>query len=215
MILQWLESELSEKFYFATHSQNSKRHYAAMSTSQFGIHDIFEFYQRISSARVLMTFKGAFSQELLVQLGELVKLQQGHNSKVQKMFSVFVEMAQNILYYSAEKEVRSDGKEVGVGMIVIRENERSFVITSGNAIEREKADEIGQYCKSLIEMSREELKALHQQRRMQDPPKGSKGAGLGLIDMIRKSDEKAEFLITNIDDKLAFFILNIIIHKTV
>jgi UDP-3-O-[3-hydroxymyristoyl] glucosamine N-acyltransferase len=111
---------------------------AAMNPSHFDIHDIFEFYQRISNARVLMTFKGAFSQELLVQIGELVKLQQGNNSKVQKMFSVFVEMAQNILYYSAEKEIRSDGKEVGVGMIIIRENEKSFVITSGNAIEKKK-----------------------------------------------------------------------------
>lgn len=184
-----------------------------MDPTRFGIQDIFEFYQRISSARVLMTFKGAFSQELLVQIGELVKLQQGNNSKVQKMFSVFVEMAQNILYYSAEKEVRSDGKEVGVGMIVIRENEKSFVITSGNAIDREKAAEIHAYCSQLVAMSPEELKVLHQKKRLEEPPKGSKGAGLGLIEMMRKSDEKAEFLITQIDDRLSFFILNIIIHK--
>ncbi len=186
---------------------------AAMNPPHFDIHDIFEFYQRISNARVLMTFKGAFSQELLVQIGELVKLQQGNNSKVQKMFAVFVEMAQNILYYSAEKEIRSDGKEVGVGMIVIRENEKSFVITSGNAIEKEKAEEIGKYCSQLIAMTPEELKALHQKKRLEEPPKGSKGAGLGLIEMIRKSDEKAEFLITQIDEQRSFFILNIIIHK--
>ncbi|PIO47901.1 MAG: hypothetical protein CMR00_07870 [[Chlorobium] sp. 445] len=62
-------------------------------------------------------------------------------------------------------------------------------------------------------MSPEELKAFHQKKRFEEPPKGSKGAGLGLIEMIRKSDEKAEFLITEIDDRLSFFILNIIIHK--
>ncbi|RFM24909.1 MAG: hypothetical protein D0433_03120 [Candidatus Thermochlorobacter aerophilum] len=185
-----------------------------MSPPHFDIHDIFDFYQRISNARVLMTFKGAFSQELLVQIGELVKLQQGNNSKVQKMFAVFVEMAQNILHYSAEKEICSDGKEVGVGMIIIRENEKSFAITSANAIEKEKAEEIERYCSQLIAMTPEELKAFHQKKRLEEPPKGSKGAGLGLIEMIRKSDEKAEFLITQLDERRSFFILNIIIHKS-
>ncbi len=185
-----------------------------MTTSETGNAEIFELYRHTSAARILMTFKGAFSQELLVELGDIIKKQHGDGNDIRKMFSVFVEMAQNILYYSAEKEIRrSDGKEVGVGIVLIRDMDKYFCITSGNQIEKERGEKIYARCEELAALGKEDLKALYHQRRQSQTPEGSKGAGLGLIDMMRKSDAPPNFELRAIDEHLSFFILNIMIQK--
>jgi hypothetical protein len=87
--------------------------------------DLLKYYNDMNKSRILMTFKGAISQELLVELGSLVRNQLQHDDKIQRIFAVFVEMAQNILHYSAEKDLLQHiGKEVGVGVIVISEQKR-------------------------------------------------------------------------------------------
>lgn len=174
--------------------------------------ELFELYRQFSSWQILMTFKGAFSQALLVELGEAIKKQSGDESKVQKMFAVFVEMAQNILYYSAEREMHG-GKEVGVGIITICENKDSYAILSGNAIETLHGQKMLHQCERLAAMTKDELKAAYKAQRESASPEGSKGAGLGLIDMMRKSDAPPDFSLIAIDDRLSFFILNIIVKK--
>lgn len=177
--------------------------------------DLLKFYNEMTRSRILMTFKGAISQELLVELGALVRNQLRHDDKIQRIFAVFVEMAQNILHYSAEKDLLQPvGKEVGVGVIVISEQDDMYSISSGNAVKKADAERLEAQCRYLNGLSKEELKKLYQERRRQAPPEGSKGAGLGLIDMARKSDKPFEYSLQPLNDETSFFILNISISKT-
>ncbi len=176
--------------------------------------DLLKYYGSVDVSRILMTFKGAISQELLVELGSLVRNQLQHDEKIQRIFAVFVEMAQNILHYSAEKDwLPHVGKEVGIGIIVISEQEEMYTISSGNAVTKADAEHLEAQCRYLNSLSKEELKKLYQERRKQSPPTGSKGAGLGLIDMARKSDKPFEFSLQPLTDDLLFFTLNVSIYK--
>lgn len=199
--------------------------------------DVFELYRQMTSASVVVAFKGAFSQALLVNLGEIIKRQEGDGLKVQKMFSVFIEMAQNILYYSAEREPlalsarESSGElqNVGTGIITIYDSATAYIVSSGNAVDTQRGEMIIDRCTYLASLSKEALKAEYHKQRNGDTPEGSRGAGLGLIDMMRKSDAPPEFVLlpmnhANGSDEGAangaaksdtsFFILNITIHKT-
>jgi hypothetical protein len=177
--------------------------------------DLLKYYNDMNQSRILMTFKGAISQELLVELGALVRNQLQHDDKIQRIFAVFVEMAQNILHYSAEKDwLQHIGKEVGVGIIVISEQEEMYSISSGNAVAKADAERLQMHCQQLNMLSKEELKKLYQERRKQAPPEGSRGAGLGLIDMARKSDKPFEFSLQPLTNDLLFFTLNVSIYKT-
>ncbi|MBC8041902.1 MAG: hypothetical protein IAF08_00510 [Rhizobacter sp.] len=199
--------------------------------------DVFELYRQMTSASVVVAFKGAFSQALLVNLGEIIKRQEGDGSKVQKMFSVFIEMAQNILYYSAGREPLTSGlgdspgerEHVGTGIITIYDSATAYIVSSGNAVDTLRGETMIRRCTHLASLSKAELKAEYHKQRERDAPEGSKGAGLGLIDMMRKSDAPPEFVLLPMnhangsDDSAAngaaksetsFFILNITIHKT-
>ncbi len=177
--------------------------------------DLLKYYNDMNKSRILMTFKGAISQELLVELGTLVRNQLQHDDKIQRIFAVFVEMAQNILHYSAEKDLLQHiGKEVGVGVIVISEQEEMYSISSGNAVTKADAEHLEAQCRHLNTLTKDELKKLYQERRKQVPPEGSKGAGLGFIDMARKSDKPFEFSLQPLTDDLSFFTLNVSIYKT-
>ncbi|MFN3344154.1 MAG: SiaB family protein kinase [Chloroherpetonaceae bacterium] len=177
--------------------------------------DLLKYYNDMNTSRILMTFKGAISQELLVELGSLVRNQLRHDDKIQRIFAVFVEMAQNILHYSAEKDwLQHVGREVGVGVIVISEQEEMYSISSGNAVTNADAERLEAHCRYLNALTKDKLKKLYQERRKQMPPEGSKGAGLGLIDMARKSDKPLEFSLQPLTDDKSFFTLNVSICKT-
>jgi hypothetical protein len=177
--------------------------------------ELYRYYQAMNASRILMSFKGAISQELLVELGSLVKHQLQNDEKIQRLFAVFVEMSQNILHYSAEKETfGDDGHQVGVGVIVISETDAAYSVSAGNLASVSEAERLRDRCTVLNTKSKDELKKLYQEQRKQPAPSGSKGAGLGLIDMVRKADEPVQCDVNTVSTDTAFCTLNVVIHKT-
>lgn len=176
--------------------------------------DLFSLYHKLCDQKVFFAFKGAVSQGVLVELGGVLKSKLVLDRNVKKVFSVFIELTQNILHYSAEKErIDETGEEVGVGIIVITETSKFYVVSSGNKTLKDRAEDLKAQCEFINSASEEELKRHHAERRKATPHEGSKGAGLGLIDMARKSKRPLDFTISPIDEEYVFFILNISIEK--
>ena len=51
------------------------------------------------------------------------------------------------------------------------------------------------------------LRALYKEQLRGDPEEGSKGAGLGFMEIARRASKPIEFDFTDVDDKHAFFTL--------
>jgi len=60
-------------------------------------------------------------------------------------------------------------------------------------------------------MDKDELKIYYKERRRADREGDSKGAGIGFIEMARKSSQPLEFSFQKIDDKHSFFTIKITI----
>ena len=174
--------------------------------------DLFEHYKYIKNNNILLSFKGALSQEILVDMGTLLKEQVSVRKKIKKIFSVFVELAQNIMHYSREKEVIGS-REIGIGMLVFTESRDYYNMISGNAIESKQAGIISGRIDTVNSLSDDALKAYFKQERTKNSSKESKGAGLGFIEIARKSKNKIEYEINKIDDETSFLILSIKIDK--
>jgi len=56
-------------------------------------------------------------------------------------------------------------------------------------------------------MDRSELKQYYKEKRRNETPESSKGAGLGFIELARKSVKPIEFDVQKIDDEFSFFSL--------
>lgn len=155
--------------------------------------DLYSYYGSTKEHGILLAFSGLVSQELMVEYGKLLneRVETQPNNRI-LLFSVFIELTQNILRYSAEREV-SEGRERGVGIVVVRQSNHAFYVSAGNLISPEQEDSLRQHLDLLLSLDKAGLKELHKERRRMDPPESSKGAGLGLIEVARRASQPIEY----------------------
>lgn len=177
--------------------------------------DVFQLYQTMSKRKIWLAFKGAISQDVLVELGTLLKNKSAFDRKVKKVFAIFIEMTQNILHYSAEMEKVGvgDNREAGVGVVVVSETETDYSVSAGNLITSEQVIHLRSQCERIHGSDEAQLKQYYDERIKSHTIEGSKGAGLGLLDIARKSDYPLEYDIQKLDDNHSFFVMTARIAK--
>ena len=171
---------------------------------------LYQQYEQIKGSKVLVSIKGALSQDIITEFGTMIKSSLSADTNTRKIFAVFIEMAQNILHYSAERNTSSDE---GVGIMTLREKDDSFYLSSGNVVMNQNAERIKSKCEIVNSSNKEELKAMHQDQIRKGRPEGSKGAGLGLIDIARKVDGPIQCIIDSIDENNSFMTLTVTFKK--
>ncbi|MFW5793139.1 MAG: SiaB family protein kinase [Bacteroidota bacterium] len=163
-----------------------------------------------NGSEVVFAFNGVLSQDLIVSLGETVRGELSYHNNmalVNRIFAVFIEMTQNILHYSSEKFIVSDKKSYGIGNIVLLKNKGFYEIISTNMVEPNQMEYLNEKCRLVNRMTQEELKQLYIIRRRLKTEEGSKGAGLGLIDIVRKTSTPLEFDFLPLDNEKYQFVL--------
>ncbi|GAB5465114.1 MAG: SiaB family protein kinase [Candidatus Kapaibacteriales bacterium] len=176
--------------------------------------DLYDYYQSTSDKKIIFAFKGIMSQNILEEIAEVVKLKIHLHKNAKKMFAVFVELTQNIMFYSQEREIDPDtDKEYGVGIIIFHKNDERYMITSGNICDSARALKIKDRIESLSKTTPEELKDIYKTVIREPRSVDSKGAGLGLIDIARKSDGKITCNIKDLGDGKSFIIISVKFDK--
>ncbi|MBF0100490.1 MAG: hypothetical protein HQK77_06235 [Desulfobacterales bacterium] len=177
--------------------------------------DFYSFKQILRKQGLAFCFSGPISQNLLAEIGDTMKmkmeLEDIAKPIILRVFSMIVEQAQNIIHYSAEKycSLKPDNteEELSVGIIAVGcENDHYFVL-GGNMIQNSSVNLMREKLENLRQMNKEQLKYLYKEQRKKQVDIGSRGAGLGLIEMARKSTEPIEFDIQQIDESFSFFSL--------
>ncbi len=79
-----------------------------------------------------------------------------------------------------------------------------YVVCAGNLIERGDVERLHARLSRIREMSKEELKALYKEQLRADPEEGSKGAGLGFMEIARRASKPIEFDFTDLGDYTFF-----------
>lgn len=176
--------------------------------------ELFQYYKKMSERNIVLDFQGAISQDVLVGMAELIKSkftqEQGSGTIVKKIFAVFIEMAQNIAYYSAERVFLENRQvDVGAGIIMVTENSQTYTITSGNLVRNDKVDKILDQCQTINKMSRDELKQFFKVKIRAKREVGKRGAGVGLIDIARKSGSSIFYQVTRVDELNSFLVLSV------
>lgn len=158
------------------------------------------FFNLARQHRVIFYYVGYFSQSIIAAMADAVKLQlevaDVAGPTRRKLFSSFVEMAQNIIHYSADTLTppSHDNGELRHGSVCIRrEADGSFLLLCANPVEPRIADELREKLAALRSMTLEEIKQAYRQTLREETPEGSKGAGMGFLTMARDAREPLEF----------------------
>ncbi len=170
------------------------------------------FCSQAAQSGILFYYTGEFSQNVIKVMGETVQQRMdaiGANGPARrKVFSAFVEMAQNILHYA--DTTPGDGATIGA-LAVGRTDDKYFVVC-GNPVRLEHVARIREKLDPLRSMTLEEIKAAYRQQLRNDEHDQdvvSKGAGLGFLTLARESSEPIEYQIVHRsgDDTYAEFYL--------
>ncbi len=158
-----------------------------------------------------ITICGPISFDLIIGISSTIKqkmkLEMARSSTVLKVFSVFVENAENIIRYSAHRFSDDDGGEMGQGIIMIGFNDGNYFISSGNLIDSSKVEKLSKKLSNIQNLSKPELKEYYRKKRKQAPDEGSKGASLGFLEIAKKACKPIDFSFKKVDDKYSFFFL--------
>jgi hypothetical protein len=178
--------------------------------------NVFELYQFMQNQHVMLSFKGDVSQDVLISVGDLLKEKLSNEDAKQrvakKVFFIFIELAQNIYRYSAEHSV-IDNKQIGTGVLIIRECDTHFTILAGNMVAPTAATNIATHCAAINQLEQADLKRLYKQRLKQPRKPGQLGGGVGLISVVRKAANPLKVHTTVIDDNRTFLVLSIQVNK--
>jgi hypothetical protein len=163
--------------------------------------DIFHaFNDDALRSGILFYYNGYMSQNVIGAMGDTLRhkleVQGTKGAITRKVFSTFIEMAQNILNYSADADRTDRAKQYSEGGVAIGQLGERFYIICGNHIARAHLEHVREKLEAIRAMSPDKIKhAYKQQLRNDDPDEGelSKGAGLGFLTVARDASEPIEF----------------------
>ncbi len=103
---------------------------------------VFDYHLLTDRKKVLLYYKGPFDELVLSKISYYLREQFPESPKAgKKLFAVFIELAQNIAYYSSEMNLfGNELSKHGVGTILIKENENAYTLTAGNLVRNEGED---------------------------------------------------------------------------
>ena len=146
-----------------------------------------DFHKLLEQRRTFFCYSGLLSEDVLSTFSSIVREQMSEMEDdteiTKRVFGIFVEQAQNVIRYSKDRIA-----EGGTGTVAISRAENGFLIEAINPMDHENAEGLQKNLDELKAMDSKELRQAYKQRLREGPPEGSKGAGLGFIEMARKAD---------------------------
>ncbi len=113
--------------------------------------------------------------------------------KFKSVFFITNEMVQNIYFYSGCERKDEEGKESASGTLSIRKREDTIEIITTNCVNKVNSEIISRKLDHYNSLTEEELKALKKQILKGEADEGSKGGGIGLIEVIRKAQNPMQY----------------------
>ena len=174
--------------------------------------DLFRLHSDFAAHGVMVCYSGYMTQAVLEGLGNALRtklaIDQAERAVAKNLFSVFVEQVQNVARYSAECEGAADAEpELRSGILTVGKDDAGYFVACGNLVQTAAVERIRDELKELQGLSRSELMALYKQTLKRGPPQGSKGAGVGFIDIARLAARGFEFDFVDAAGGFSFFIL--------
>ncbi|KAF1061040.1 MAG: hypothetical protein GAK45_02347 [Pseudomonas citronellolis] len=176
--------------------------------------DLLAMRESYNRQRILLCFNGPISRSLIEELGNALRnymqAEQAHPSEAMDVFAVYIEMTQNIRHYASEHGYGE--QDASATVAIARDEEGHYVVSAGNLVELADGRRLVSSIDAIAGLDKTQLKAAYKEqlRRPRDA-EASTGAGLGLLDIARKSSAPMLATLTEQPDGRAFFSLRAVI----
>lgn len=173
----------------------------------------YSYYKNMQLNNIIFVYQGEVTADLVSSILQMVenKLEgEGEDRKVKKrVFNVMVECLQNVYHHLDALPPTDPSNPVRdkTALLMIGREEKDYYIITGNHILNDRLPDLKSRLDRINKASKEELKQLYQEV-LTGTGFSEKGtAGLGMIDIARKSGQRLGYDFHPVNERYSFFSL--------
>lgn len=172
--------------------------------------DLFKIREELSNAGIMICFNGPFSHSIIEEIGHAVRIYLSEENiakaAVLDVFAIYIELAQNVKNYISTHTIPAE--KVKSCIITISKNNNSYIITSGNIVLSDDIASLTASVDSINDLDQTDLKKRYKEQLRKQKDEQAMGAGLGLLEIAKRSSTKLTYQITPMDSPYIFFSLS-------
>ncbi len=177
---------------------------------------VYDFYVKMKKNKINLAYEGEITHQITKAFTSLTESnmnrEQDYNSVQKKVFHVMVECLQNISKHAENRHNVVTSKD-GRGIFMVSKGETEYHVTTGNVIKSEKVEELVKILENINNLDKNGLNKLYKQQIREGRLSVKGGAGLGFIDIARKTGQKLIYSFLKVDDEKSFFVLTSTISR--
>jgi hypothetical protein len=178
-----------------------------MIVAENKITNIYDLFSIMTEHEVILIYQGLFDQQMIKTLMSMTEMklgkEQAGESVRKKVFNIMIEGLQNIC-----KHQHNTSTVVQNPFLIISRDQEFYNIFTGNIIHEQKISVVREKLDFINSLTKEGLKEHYKTARLNSIISDVGGAGLGFIDMARKSENKLDYHFYDLDKNHSFFILH-------
>ncbi len=164
--------------------------------------------------KIILSFNGVVTADFLTAVLDIVETKMNHLEEPpktkKKVFNVLVECLQNLYHHIDEgKGERKEMRKYKSVLVMVIRDENNFFIQTGNYIDKTSVKNLEDRLKKINSLDKEHLREYYREVLGNGSISDKGTAGLGMIDIARKSGNKLEYEFLEIDKDFSFFSLNV------
>lgn len=177
------------------------------------IKSISNIYDEMIENGFSLVYLGEFSHEITKMFTSMAESDMEKNSEERsvqrKVYHVMVETLQNMNKHSDEIKERN----IGNGLFIIGKKHDVYYVITSNKVAKNHKDHLEKALISVNSATAQELKEMYKRQIKEGSLSNKGGAGLGLIDIARKTGETLNYQFLPLDEENYFFILKVEINS--
>ena len=181
---------------------------------------VYDFYIGMKAHEITLAYEGEINHQIMKAFTLLAEESMTKNKEPQflqkKVYHVMVECLQNIAKHASRAE-SDDPPEYGYnrGIFLVSRNRKEYHVTTGNFIEKKRIIELSNHLDYINSRSKLELDKLYKVQLKYGHLSEEGGAGLGFIDIRRKTGTELLYKFLPVSESHEFFLFTSAIPRNV
>jgi hypothetical protein len=179
---------------------------------------VYQFYKSMKEHEITLVYEGEITHQLTKAFTSLTESnmakEEESNSVQKKVFHVMVECLQNISKH-ADDFAQNETMFSGRGIFLVAKGKDDYSVTTGNAVDNSRIADLNSLLEQINNLDKEGLTELYKKQIKEGRLSDKGGAGLGFIDIKRKTGKNLEYHFLPINSQTSFFLLTSTISRTV
>jgi hypothetical protein len=177
---------------------------------------VYDFYKSMKKHEISLVYEGEITHQITKAFTSLTESnmakEEESNTVQKKVFHVMVECLQNISKH-ADEYGTNDYIFSGRGIFLVAKGEEEYSVTTGNTVDNNKIPDLKKLLEQVNSLDKDELTELYKKQIKEGRLSDKGGAGLGFIDIKRKTGRNLDYHFLPINEDTSFFLLTSTISR--